>query len=416
MDKQLALVTVWDKTGLVPFARRLVAIGFELLSTGGTANALRQAGLAVTEVSAFTGAPELLGGRVKTLHPAIHAGILARPTEEDLAELSKHGFHQIKLVVNNLYPFVKTVSAPGVTLPEAVEQIDIGGVTLLRAAAKNHERVTVVCDPSDYDKIVAELEDSKSRDTSLETRKILALKAFNMTAEYDDAISDYLRRQYSSGAAQLTLRYGVNPHQKPAQIYTTLPQLPIKVLNGSPGYINLCDALNAWQLVRELKQSCDGVPAAASFKHVSPAGAAIGLPLSPAHAKLCMVDDLDNLSPLAIAYARARGADRMSSFGDFVALSDVCDVPTAKIISREVSDGVIAPGYNSEALEILKKKKGGSYCILSMDESYVPCLTESRTIFGLQLEQRRNDAVIDRQLLNNIVSQRKEVCYEPNFI
>ena len=159
------------------------------------------------------------------------------------------------------------------------------------------------------------------------------------------------------------------------------------VLNGAPGFINLCDALNAWQLVRELKSAFGGsVPAAASFKHVSPAGAAVGLPLSAAHAKLCMVDDLDNLSPLAAAYARARGADRMSSFGDFLALSDTCDASTAKIISREVSDGVIAPGYDAEALEMLKKKKGGSYCVLTMDAAYEPSPMETRTLFGLQLQ------------------------------
>ena len=233
MERKLALVTVWDKSGLVEFAKRLCSLGFELLGSGGTATALREAGLTVTDVSVFTGAPELLGGRVKTLHPAIHAGILARPTEADLTELSKHGFSRIQLVVNNLYPFVKTVSKEGVTLAEAVEQIDIGGVTLLRAAAKNHERVSIVCDPADYGRVLAELEGSKDADTSLDTRRMLALKAFNVTAEYDEAISDYLRRQFSAGGAQLTLRYGANPHQKPAQLFTTLPELPIKGLNIS---------------------------------------------------------------------------------------------------------------------------------------------------------------------------------------
>ncbi len=173
------------------------------------------------------------------------------------------------------------------------------------------------------------------------------------------------RKQYSGGISQLSLRYGMNPHQKPAQIYTTLDNLPLKVINGSPGFINLCDALNGWQLVKELKASL-GLPAATSFKHVSPAGAAVGVPLSDEEKKVCMVEDLGNLSPLATAYARARGADRMSSFGDFVALSDICDVQTAKIISREVSDGIIAPGYMPEALDVLKKKKGGGYCVLQV--------------------------------------------------
>lgn len=196
------------------------------------------------------------------------------------------------------------------------------------------------------------------------TRKQLAVKAFNHTAQYDEAISNYFRSQYSSRVSQLTLRYGMNPHQKPAQIYTTGGKLPITVMGGSPGFINLCDALNAWQLVKELKIALK-LPAAASFKHVSPAGAAVGVPLTPDQKKVYMVEDLD-LSPLGMAYARARGADRMSSFGDFVALSDKCDVATAKIISREVSDGIIAPDFELEALDILRKKKSGSYCILQV--------------------------------------------------
>lgn len=199
-------------------------------------------------------------------------------------------------------------------------------------------------------------------------RQTLALKAFTHTAQYDDAISDYFRKQYSNGVSQLNLRYGMNPHQKPAQIFTTLEKLPLRVLNSAPGFINLCDALNGWQLVKELKSALN-LPAATSFKHVSPAGAAVGNPLTKEQARLCMVDDLyDSLTPLATAYARARGADRMSSFGDFVAVSDTCDLITAKIISREVSDGIIAPDYTPEAFELLSKKKNGSYCILQVSK------------------------------------------------
>ena len=206
----------------------------------------------------------------------------------------------------------------------------------------------------------------KNGKVSDETRKRLAVKAFNHTAQYDAAISNYFRAQYSSGISQLPLRYGMNPHQKPAQLYTFESKLPLTVVNGSPGFINLCDALNAWQLVRELKQAL-GLPAATSFKHVSPAGAAVGVPLSKEQLRLCQVEDIaSELTPLATAYARARGADRMSSFGDFVALSDKCDVATAKIISREVSDGIIAPDYDSAALDILKKKKSGGYCVLKV--------------------------------------------------
>ncbi|XP_044160692.1 bifunctional purine biosynthesis protein ATIC [Bufo gargarizans] len=406
---ELALFSVSDKAGLVEFAQRLSALGLSLVASGGTAQCLRDAGLTVRDVSELTGFPEMLGGRVKTLHPAVHGGILARSSPEDQGDLTRLGFTYVRVVVCNLYPFVKTVSAPGVTVEEAVEQIDIGGVTLLRAAAKNHARVTVLCDPSDYNSIADEMEKSDLKDTTLERRCQLALKAFTHTAQYDDAISDYFRKQYSKGVSQLPLRYGINPHQVPAQIFTRGPRLPLTVLNGSPGFINLCDALNGWQLVRELKTAV-GLPAATSFKHVSPAGAAVGVPLTEEEAKVCMVHDLyATLTPLATAYARARGSDRMSSFGDFIAISDVCDVPTAKIISREVSDGIIAPGYDEEALKILSKKKNGSYCVLQVDPTYEPDSAEIRTIFGLQLEQRKNDAVVDSSLFSNVVTAKKEL-------
>uniref|UniRef100_A0A1I8PIY0 Bifunctional purine biosynthesis protein ATIC n=1 Tax=Stomoxys calcitrans TaxID=35570 RepID=A0A1I8PIY0_STOCA len=406
-NKRFALLSVSDKTGLLDFGKNLSKLGFHLIASGGTATALRNAGLTVQDVSDITGAPEMLGGRVKTLHPAVHGGILARLTASDKADMQKQNFDYINVVVCNLYPFVNTVSKPDVTVADAVENIDIGGVTLLRAAAKNHDRVTVVCEASDYGKVLQELQ--KNGDTTLETRKLLALKAFTHTATYDDAISDYFRKQYSGGVAQLNLRYGMNPHQKPAQIFTQLEKLPLRVVNASPGFINLCDALNGWQLVRELKKAL-GLPAATSFKHVSPAGAAVGIPLSKDQAKLCMVEDLyEQLTPVATAYARARGADRMSSFGDFVALSDVCDVVTARIISREVSDGIIAPGYEPAALELLKKKKNGSYCVLQMDPDYEPSDLERKTIFGLTLEQKRNDAVIDASLFKNVVTKVKQL-------
>lgn len=406
---ELALLSVSDKTSLVEFAEELSALGFKLVASGGTAKAIRDAGMQVCDVADLTGAPEMLGGRVKTLHPAIHGGILARVRDSDKADLNKQGYQMIRIVVNNLYPFAKTIAKPDVMVPEAVEQIDIGGVTLLRAAAKNHARVTVICDPNDYNRVLEEIKQSADKDTSLETRQALAVKAFNHTAEYDAMISDYFRQQFSSGVSQLPLRYGMNPHQKPAQISTILSKLPLTVMNGSPGFINLLDALNGWQLVRELKQAC-GSSAATSFKHVSPAGAAVGgHGMSSEDRQVCMVDDMEGLSPLAEAYARARGADRMSSFGDFISLSDACDVPTAKIISREVSDGVIAPGYEPDALEILKKKKGGAYCVLQIDPDYAPPETETRTVFGIQMTQKRNDAAINKLVFKNIVTQNTEV-------
>ena len=208
---------------------------------------------------------------------------------------------------------------------------------------------------------------------------------------------------------ELELKYGCNPNQKPSKIYMKNGKdLPIQVLNGRPGYINFLDAFNGWQLVSELKKAT-GLPAATSFKHVSPAGAAVGLPLDETLAKIYWVDDLGELSPLASAYARARGADRMSSFGDFISLSDICDVDTAKLIKREVSDGVIAPGYEPEALEILKEKKKGNYNVIQIDPNYVPDPIEHKEVFGITFEQGRNELKIDDDFFSNIVTENKEL-------
>ena len=208
---------------------------------------------------------------------------------------------------------------------------------------------------------------------------------------------------------ELELKYGCNPNQKPSKIYAQDGgELPVKILNGKPGYINFLDALNGWQLVSELKKAT-GLPAATSFKHVSPAGAAVGLPLSDVEAKIYWVDDLGELSPLAAAYARARGADRMSSYGDFIALSDVCDVSAASIIKREFSDGIIAPGYEPEALEMLKDKKKGTYAIIEMDPNFVPPQIEHKEVFGITFEQGRNELDINKEFFNNIVTKNKEL-------
>jgi len=210
------------------------------------------------------------------------------------------------------------------------------------------------------------------------------------------------------GTTELELRYGCNPHQKPARAYAKTGALPFEVLSGAPGYINMMDALNAWQLVKELKQAT-GLPAAASFKHVSPAGAAVGIPLSDALAQSYFVEGRD-LSPLAAAYARARGADRVSSFGDFVALSDVVDTPTAQLIALEVSDGVIAPGYEPEALEILRGKRKGRYLVMQMDPDYEPSdEMEAKEIYGVVLEQKRNDALMSAEMLQNVVTENDEL-------
>lgn len=207
---------------------------------------------------------------------------------------------------------------------------------------------------------------------------------------------------------ELELKYGCNPNQKPSRIFVENGELPIEVLNGRPGYINFMDAFNGWQLVKELREAT-GLPAATSFKHVSPAGAAVGLPLSDVEKKIYWVDDQGDMSPLACAYARARGADRMSSFGDFISLSDVCDVDTANIIKHEVSDGVIAPGYEPEALEILKTKKKGNYNIIKIDPEYKPDPVERKQVFGVTFEQGRNEMPINEEFLGKLVTENKDV-------
>lgn len=389
--RKIAILSVYNKTGLLDLAHGLLKANVRLVASGGTAKLIREANLQVEDVSSITNAPEMLGGRVKTLHPAVHGGILARNIDVDDKDLADQKIDKVDFVICNLYPFKETVAKINVTVPEAVEEIDIGGVTLIRAAAKNHARVTILSDPEDYHDFLKEVEHGEIPEAS---RQKYALKAFTHTADYDAAIADFFRKQYAGdGQLQVTLRYGANPHQKPAAAFVTEGKLPFKTLSGQPGYINLLDALNAWALVKELEEAT-GYAAAASFKHVSPAGAAIGIPLNETDAKVYMVADIAGLdkSPLAQAYARARGADRMSSFGDLIALSQTVDVPTAKIISREVSDGVVAPGYEPAALEILRKKKGGKYLILEFDREYVPPAQETRTVYGVHLRQNRNDA------------------------
>lgn len=407
--EKTAIISVYDKTGLLDLAKGLVDNNVKILASGGTAQLIRDSGFPVSNVSSITHSPEMLGGKVKTLHPAIHGGILARNLESDEDDLKQQHIDKLDFVICNLYPFKETVSKIGVTMNEAVEEIDIGGVTLLRAAAKNHSRVTVLSDPKDYAAFIEELSNSKNGEISADLRNRLALKTFEHTAEYDACIADFFRKQFAEDKAQLPLRYGINPHQKPAQAFVSEhEQLPFKVLNGSPGYINLLDALNSWSLVKELSASLN-LPAAASFKHVSPAGVAVGFPLTEVEKQVCFVTDIDDISPLAAAYARARGADRMSSFGDFIALSNIVDIPTAKMISYEVSDGVVAPGFEPEALEILKKKKKRKYCILQIDPNYVPNILETRQVYGVYLQQRRNDAIINQSTFREIISQNKNL-------
>ena len=338
-----ALLSVSDKTGVVDLARGLNELGFELVSSGGTASAIAEAGIPVKKVSDVTGAPEILGGRVKTLHPKIHGGILAdRRKQEHIDELSEHDMTAIDLVVCNLYPFEKTVADPDVSEDEAVEQIDIGGPAMVRAAAKNFHSVAVVVDPARYDGILEELR--QAGEISLETRRSLSLQAFQHTAAYDAAISAHLAGQQNlpsrlviSGVKVADLRYGENPHQYAAfyrSAGTSGGLAAAEQLHGKElSYNNILDTDAAWKLVLDLEG-----PAAAIIKHSNPCGAA-------------------EAGSLADAYTLAFECDRTSAFGGIVALSRACDADTATAIAEIFTEVVIAPDFDDDALEILQAKK-----------------------------------------------------------
>lgn len=404
-----ALLSVSDKTGVVELATFLAGQGVELLSTGGTAKALRDAQLPVTDVSAYTGSPEIMDGRVKTLHPKIHGGLLGvRGNAQHEADMAANGIQPIDLVVLNLYAFEAAVASGG-DFDTCIENIDIGGPSMLRSSAKNHKAVVICTSPAQYPELLAELQ-ANALQTSIEFRRRCAAAAFSLAASYDSAISSWLNGQLGQQAPTVTrvykhefpLKYGCNPHQKPAAILSLASQkLPFHVRNGTPGYINLLDAANAYQLVRELRQSLH-LPAAASFKHVSPAGAAVAVELDESLHKAYEVGASTKLTPLSLAYLRARNADPLSSFGDFVAVSDVVDEATAKILKREVSDGIIAPGYEPAALEILKAKKGGNFIVLEADPAFALPEYEFREVAGVTFSQKRNDVVFSAAHLADV--------------
>lgn len=331
-----AILSVYDKTGLVDFARGLHQLGWTLLASGGTARLLSENAIPVTEVASYTGSPEILGGRVKTLHPAIHGGLLARGTATDLEELHRLGWDAIDLVAVNLYPFEQTIARPEVTLADAIENIDIGGVTLIRAAAKNFERVTLLCDPADYPAILAELQ---SGGTTAETRRRLALKGFTLTARYDGAISAWL----SNGEVEnlqlhrvQSLRYGENPHQS-AALYAYQPKIGAlggQVLQGKElSYNNLLDLDAAWRGAVSFAQ-----PAVCIVKHLSPCGIATA-------------------AALADAFRAALASDPISAFGGVIAGNQPFDLATAEAIGDLFVECIIAPGFSPEARERLARKK-----------------------------------------------------------
>ena len=341
-----ALISVSDKTGVVEFAKSLSNLGWEIISTGGTADTLKKEGIPVIPVSEVTGFPEILEGRVKTLHPGVHGGILARGTEEHYAVLDKHNITPIDIVAVNLYPFVETISKPGVNLEDAIENIDIGGPTMIRSAAKNHERVAVVVSPERYKDIISELEAKK--DITKETKRLLAYEAFTHTAEYDAAISSYLGTKFTGekmrenmiicGHKVQDLRYGENPHQK--AVFYKFPGENVgsiagaKQLNGKElSYNNIVDVEAAWNVVKDYSQ-----PAACVIKHTNPCGTALG-------------------TDLADAYAKAFAADSKSAYGGIVGLNKKVDEKTALQIGDTFLEAVIAPEFSPEALEILCQKQ-----------------------------------------------------------
>ncbi|MBQ3510029.1 MAG: bifunctional phosphoribosylaminoimidazolecarboxamide formyltransferase/IMP cyclohydrolase [Peptococcaceae bacterium] len=341
-----ALISVSDKTGVVEFAKELTALGYEIVSTGGTSKALQAADVPVIGISDVTGFPEILEGRVKTLHPAVHGGILAKGTDEHMAVLAEHEIKPIDLVVVNLYPFQATVAKPDVTLADAIENIDIGGPTMVRSAAKNHDRVAIVVNPARYESVIAELKEAG--ELSLQTKRFLALEAFQHTAQYDAAISHYLTDAFGAealageiafgGQKIQELRYGENPHQKAAFYRSGIPVsgtvANAKQLNGKElSYNNIVDVDAAWQLVNEFAQ-----PAAVIVKHTNPCGTAIGTTLEE-------------------AYARAYAADSVSAFGGIIAVNRVLNKATAEQIVETFMEAVIAPAFDVDAVEVLKTKK-----------------------------------------------------------
>ena len=334
-----AILSVYDKTGLVEFAKGLAALGWKLIASGGTARLLHEHNLPATQVADYTGSPEILGGRVKTLHPAIHGGLLARSTEADHADLLRLGWGYIDVVAVNLYPFEQTISRPGATLAEAIENIDIGGVTLIRAAAKNHDRVTLVCNPADYAFVLTQIQ---SGTLTAETRRQLAVKGFSTTAHYDAAITAFLQKGSPEAPLRLTaypvqaLRYGENPHQS-ATLFSDEPgrgPLGGTVLQGKElSYNNLLDLDAAWKAVVAFEK-----PTICIVKHLSPCG-------------------LASASTLSEAYQAAFECDRLSAFGGVIASNRLFDGPTAEALGDLFVEGIAAPGFSDTARTVLAKRK-----------------------------------------------------------
>ena len=408
----MALISVSNKTNLETITKHLETTNRMIYSTGGTFDYIKNViGIKlINEVKSITKFPEILNGRVKTLHPNIYGGILAdRSSTTHTSELYTHGINYIDLVIVNLYNFGNTIrDLPLITDQTqksnneklAIESIDIGGVSLIRAAAKNYAYVVVLTDPSDYMEYIRR---DINNNVTIEYRKSLAVKAFKLTSEYDKLISNYF-----DDTNTITLRYGCNPHQSFSYLTNNNSLLPLKVLSGKPSYINILDAMNGWQLVKEIRLTTN-LFAVASYKHTSPAGVGVSGVHYDQLSYMFANDSHQNLSGLAIAFIKARSCDPLSSFGDFIACSHQVDASTADLIKREISDGIIAPGYTSEALDILQSKKNGSYLILEIDFNYNPPSTiEHRDVYGLTLVQTPNHKIVNHtNIVNGIVTKNK---------
>ena len=420
------LVSVSDKTGIETICGYFLKNGDKILSTGGTYKYLLQKlpdySGSIIEVSTITGFPEILNGRVKTLHPKIFGSLLCKYDNEDhTQQLEKHVIPHIDTVIVNLYPFSKTIDKYQQQIEndqiteeihnDVIENIDIGGHTLIRASAKNNQHILTIVDPSDYQDII-------SNECTLQMRQQYADKAFQHAKEYDIHISHYFNKytNLSNETEMITrmyqedfkLKYGVNPHQPKATISTINGnQNPFTVLNGAVGYINMLDAIYSWQLVKELSDTIEK-PCSASFKHTAPAGVGTSRPLSDTLKKVYGVEGKE-LTDVAVSFVRARNTDPMSSFGDFIAISDIVDECTANLIKREVSDGIVAPGYTTEALQILKSKRGAKYLILQVDKSYQNTQQiEVRELFGIAITQSVNNYKMDKNNIGTLVTDNSK--------
>jgi len=415
-----ALISVSDKTNITSIANYLLKNNFRILSSGGTYKKLisefKNVGdfnKNIIDIATYIDHPEILNGRVKTLHPKIHGGILAkRNNTEHLNELNLHNIYKIDIVIVKLYPFKEVCNNSQYTNDDIIENIDIGGHTLIRASAKNYKDVLVITDINDYNDVI-----DNYNNFTIKERRYYATKAFKYITIYDAYINNYFQDieninnmgercpdvLVSVYEKKHQLKYGVNPQQKSAALYKNISvkyDYPFTILNGNPGYINVLDAIYSWNLVEELDKTL-GLPAAVSFKHNSPAGAAIYSPLDEKMRKVYNISPDKELSQTSIAFIKARNADPMCSYGDFIAISGTVFEDTAKLISAEVSDGIIAIDYMDDALEILRKKKGGNYIILKANGVFHNN-REIKELHGITLLQDRNTAITGRNNLNNI--------------